>query len=45
MTASAFYILAALILIAPHTSEPVAKAGTLVMIVLSLIAFAIERLR
>lgn len=45
MTASAFYILAALILIAPHTSEFVAKAGVVLMIVATLIAFAIESAR
>jgi len=42
MTASSFYILAALILIARHTSEPVAKAGAVFMLAASLIAFAIE---
>lgn len=42
VTASAFYILVALIMIAPHTSEPVAKAGTVLMLIASLIAFAIE---
>lgn len=45
MTASAFYILAALILIAPHTSELVAKAGTVLMIVAAVVAFAIENAR
>lgn len=42
MTASGFYILAALILIAPHTSEPTAKMGSVLMIIAALIAFAIE---
>lgn len=42
MTASAFFILAALILIAPHTGEPTAKMGSVLMIIASLIAFAIE---
>lgn len=42
MTASAFYILAALILIAPHTSELTAKMGSVLMIIAALIAFAIE---
>lgn len=45
MTASAFYILAALILIAPHTSETVAKGGTILMIFAALIALAIEHYR
>lgn len=45
MTASAFYILAALILIAPHRSESAAKAGSVFMLALSLIAFAIENAR
>ena len=45
MTASAFYVLAAPILIAPHTSEFVVKAGTVLMIVAALIAFAIENAR
>lgn len=45
MTASAFYILAALILIAPHTSETVAKAGTILMLFAALIAMAIEHYR
>ena len=45
MTASAFYTLAALILIAPHTSEPAAKSGCVFMLALSLIAFAIENAR
>ena len=45
MTTSAFYILAAMILIAPHASENIAKAGTLLMIVLALIAFALENHR
>lgn len=42
MTASGFYILAALILIAPHTSELTAKMGSVLMIIAALIAFAIE---
>lgn len=42
MTASAFYILAALILIAPHTGELTAKMGSVLMIIAALIAFAIE---
>lgn len=42
MTAAAFYILAALILIAPHTGESTAKMGSVLMIIASLIAFAIE---
>ena len=45
MTASALYILAALILIAPHTSEFVAKSGCVFMLALSRIAFAIENAR
>lgn len=45
MTASGFYLLAAFILIAPHTSEPVAKAGCVFMLALSLIALAIENAR
>ena len=42
MTASAFYILGALILIAPHAGEPTAKMGAVLMIIMALIAFAIE---
>lgn len=45
MTASGFYLLAAFILIAPHTSEFVAKAGTALMLVAALVAFAIENAR
>jgi len=45
MTASAFYILAAMIMIAPHTSEFVAKAGAVLMLVAALVAFAIENSR
>ncbi len=42
MTAASFCLITALTLIAPHTSEPVAKAGTVLMLFASLIALAIE---
>lgn len=42
MTASALYILAALILIAPHADELTAKTGAVLLIVMALIAFTIE---
>ena len=45
MTASAFYSLAALILIAPHTSATIAKVGTVFFLFASLIALAIEHSR